>query len=319
MANAEAPLSLRDRIRLSRFFKGEKPVKGPIQLNHRRIFIIPTRSGLGFGVLLVLLMLIAFVYNNNLAYLLTFLLASVFVVTILHTFRSLVGLRVHVGQTKPVYAGTAAAITVFIDNPSVYERNQVQVQIEQTEICTIAPNAQQQVISYVATQKRGLHELGTVRLTCIFPLGLFRAWSPLRFDAPLLVYPKPGNRAVTIPDTVGDASESGSTSKRGGDDFSSLREYQPGDSPKHLHWKAFAKGQGLMTKHYTTDYSSEVYLDYNVTPGSTVEERLSQLCRWIIDAEAASIPYGFKIPGLNLSPSLGPVHAAQCLKALALF
>lgn len=319
MEKAEAPLSLKDRLRLSRFFKGEKPVKGPIQLNHRRIFIIPTRSGLGFGVLLALLMLIAFVYNNNLAYLLTFLLASIFVVTILHTFRSLVGLRVHVGQSKPVHAGTAAAINVYIDNPDAYERNQVQVHIEQTEVCTIAPHTQQEVTLYVATQKRGLHALDTVRLTCIFPLGLFRAWSPLRFEAPILVYPKPTHLSVAIPDSIGDMTESGTASKRGGDDFSALREYQPGDSPKHLHWKAFAKGQGLMTKHYTTDYSSEVYLDYNVTPGNTVEERLSQLCRWIIDAEAAGIPYGFKIPGINLPPSLGPLHAAQCLQALALF
>ncbi len=74
-----------------------------------------------------------------------------------------------------------------------------------------------------------------------------------------------------------------------------------------------------MTKHYSADYATEVYLDYSNTPGATTEERLSQLCRWVLDAEAAGIRYGFKIPGLNLPASLGAAHAAQCLQALALF
>lgn len=303
----------------SRFFKGEKPAKGPIHLSHRRIFILPTRSGLGFGLLLLLLALIAFVYNNNLAYLLTFLLASIFVVTILHTFRSLSGLSVQVGQHKPVFAGEAAAIVLHIDNPGDFPRYQVQVSLEQIEKCTIPAYGHQQLILYSITNRRGRHELGTIRLTGTFPLGLFRAWSPLRFDYPILVYPKPSSRTVAFPENPGDGSLPGWAKQGGGDDFSALQEYQPGDSPKHIHWKAFAKGQGLLTKHYNAEYSTEIYLDYSTMPGYGVEERLSQLCRWVIDAEAAGIRYGFKMPGLNLPPALGSAHTAQCLQALALF
>jgi len=71
-------LSLKKRFQLSRFFVGEKPTDAAVTLNHRRIFILPTKRGLGFALLLLLLLLIAFVYNNNLVYLLTFLLASIF-------------------------------------------------------------------------------------------------------------------------------------------------------------------------------------------------------------------------------------------------
>lgn len=318
-SGTEQPLTLKERMQWSRFFKGEKPVKGPIQLNHRRIFILPTRSGLGFGLLLLLLMLIAFVYNNNLAYLLCFLLTSIFVVTILHTFRSLAGLKVQVGQYKPVFAGEVAAITLHIDNPSTYPRYQVQVSLEQTATAMLAANTQQAFTLHLTAPKRGLQVLGTIRLSSTFPLGLFRAWSPLRFDYAILVYPKPGQRVVAFPDALGDAAQAGLANKRGGDDFSALQEYQAGDAPKHIHWKAFAKGQGLLTKHYQQDYSTEVYLDYAFTPGYSVEERLSQLCRWVIDAEAAGIRYGFKIPGLSLAPALGSAHTAQCLQALALF
>ncbi len=311
--------TLKQRLQLSRFFKGEAPVKGPILLNHRRIFILPTRSGLGFTLLLLILLLMAFIYNNNLAYLLCFLLTSIFVVTILNTFRSLAGLSIQVGPHKPVFAGEAVAIPVLIDNAAGFIRYQVQVYLEHAEFCTIPAYSQQQVIVYATTRQRGIHELATIRIESTFPLGLFRAWSPLRFDAPIIVYPKPLKRVLPFPETSGDDQASGVQAKRGGDDFSALQEYQPGDSPKHIYWKAFAKGQGLLTKHYHTQLSTEVYLQYTTTPGHTVEERLSQLCRWILDAEAAGIRYGLNIPGLKLPPSFGTVHRTQCLQALACF
>ncbi|WP_306306045.1 hypothetical protein [Methylomonas koyamae] len=78
-----------DRFRLSRFFRGEAPTSAPISLGHRRIFILPTQRGLAFVLLIVLLLLVGFVYSNNLAYLLGFLLASIFFVAILHSFKSL--------------------------------------------------------------------------------------------------------------------------------------------------------------------------------------------------------------------------------------
>ncbi len=311
--------NLKERLQLSRFFKGEKPTKGPIELNHRRIFIIPTLSGLGFGVLLLTLLLIAFVYNNNLAYLLCFFLASIFVVTILHTFRGLAGLKVQVGPHKPIFAGELAAIPVIIENPYHYPRLHLQIQLDQIETCTIEASCQQQIIIHTKILQRGLHELDTLRLINTFPLGLFRAWSPLRFDTPIMVYPKPAKQLIPFPDTDSDGLQSGAHQKRGGEDFSGLHEYQPGDAPKHIHWKAFAKGQGLLTKHYSTQLASEIYLHFATTPGHNLEERLSQLCRWVIDAEASGIRYGFNIPGLNLPPSFGTLHRSRCLEALACF
>ena len=71
-------LSIKQRFKLSRFFKGEAPVSGPLELTQRRVFIVPTRRGFGMVLTIILLLLIAFVYNNNLVYMLGFLLASIF-------------------------------------------------------------------------------------------------------------------------------------------------------------------------------------------------------------------------------------------------
>ncbi len=306
------------RIKASRFFSGEAPQAGPIVLTHRRIFIVPTAQGLGYLLLLLVLLLVAFVYNNNLVYLLTFVLAGLFVVTILHTFRSLAGLSITLGAHQPIFAGQTAALPLYMDNPSRVPRYQLEISLEQVVRCDIAAFAQSQVSVCVTPQQRGWYHCGIIRISCRFPLGLLRAWSLLRFTRPLLVYPKPTPNCLPLPTISAAHIDSGALLQGSGEDFYALQEYQAGDSLKRIHWKAYAKGQGLMTKHYGQNQASELWLDFRHTPGYGPEERLSQLCRWVLDAEAVGIPYGLNLPGICLQPAQGAEHCANCLRALAL-
>jgi uncharacterized protein (DUF58 family) len=311
-------LSLNERFRLSRFFSGEKAIDKPVKLNQRRIFILPTHRGFNFAILTALLLLMAFVYNNNLVYLLAFLLASIFFITILHSYKALSGLVLQKGRSKAVFAGEAAGFDVHINNPTEVERYHLQISLEHAESLTIKPQSKVCVTLYSLTKKRGWHTAGTVTLSCTYPLGLFRAWSPIRFNLKALVYPKPSLHQLPFPETPSAQPQQG-FSRNGADDFYGLKTYLPGDSTKHIHWKAFAKGQGLFSKQYSGDSSAEIWLDYDKAPGHNTEERLSQLCRWVIDAEHAGIQYGFSLPGLKLSADNGLVHTRKCLEALALF
>lgn len=307
------------RFQASRFYLGEEAVTGPVTLNHRRIFILPTARGFGFALLMVLLLFIAFVYNNNLVYLLTFLLAGIYVITILHCFKSLSGLIVQEGHCKPVFAGEATGFVIHISNPSDSYRQNLTIAKQESQSLTIKPNSKAQATVYSITQKRGWHEAGTITLSSTFPLGLFRAWSPIRFNLKALVYPKASPQEIPFPDVVVAARSKQGFGNKGGDDFTSLHEYQAGDSIKRIHWKAFAKGQGLYSKQYGGESPEEIWLDYEYAPGQNVEERLSQLCRWVIDAEKAGVPYGFSAASLKLAPDCGEAHTRKCLEALALF
>jgi len=311
-------LRLKERFQLSRFFSGEKPSDDSVVLNQRRTFILPTSRGLGFALLLMVLLLIAFIYGNNLVYLLTFLLASIFFITILHTFNSLSGLTVHKGRSKPVFLGEVAGFDILIENPGSIRRHHLQITLKNTENLEIEPYSKANITLYSMTAKRGWHKAGTITLASTFPFGLFRAWSPIRFNFNTLVYPKPAQAEIPFPETASAQSQQG-LSKKGAEDFYGFQEYQAGDSIKHIHWKAFAKGVGLFSKQYGGENSAEIWLDYRHAPGNTVEERLSQLCRWLIDAEKLGIAYGFALADLRLSPSNGPLHYRKCLEALALF
>ncbi len=290
----------------------------PVILNHRRIFILPTHRGLNFAMLIALLLLIAFVYNNNLVYLLAFLLASIFFITILHSYKSLAGLILQKGQNKAVFAGEAAGFKINISNPLDVERCNLQINLQNSESFTIKAQNKIWVTLYSSTHKRGWHTAGTVTISSTYPLGFFRAWSPLQFNLEVLVYPKPSRLELAFPETPSTHVQQGFRQK-GTDDFYGLKEYQPGESIKHIHWKTFAKGQGLFSKVYGGESSAEIWLDYEHTPGHNTEQRLSQLCRWVLDAERSGVRYGISLPGLKLPPDNSLSHTRKCLEALALF
>ena len=90
--------------------------RGPIELGRRRIYILPTRQGVGFALLLMAILLGSANYENGLGYVLTFVLASLALVSILHTYANLAGLRLRPAPAQPVFAGDPATFELVIDN-----------------------------------------------------------------------------------------------------------------------------------------------------------------------------------------------------------
>jgi len=106
----------------------------------------------------------------------------------------------------------------------------------------------------------------------------------------------------------------------GSDAFSGLRQYQIGDPPRHIHWKAAARDQGLQTKVFSGRTAAELWLEWNQLPaGMDLESRLSRLTRWVLSADQAGLRYGLRLPGVELAPDSGEAHRLACLRELALY
>jgi hypothetical protein len=101
---------LRRRLRPSRFLRGEGPEPGPITLDRSRVFIMPTRYGVGYAAVLLTLLLGSLNYGNNPGIALTFLLGSLALVSIFHTYRNLSRLTLRAGKPEPVFAGQEAMV-----------------------------------------------------------------------------------------------------------------------------------------------------------------------------------------------------------------
>lgn len=295
------------------------PSSEPIRLSYRRIYILPTRRGLGFVMLITLLLLIALIYNNNLVYLLSFLLASLFFITILHTVKSLEGLVIRKGYSSNIFAGELAENSLIIENPGHAARYSVQLELDKENLQVVDIKAQQNTPVSLAqrVKKRGWFISSKPTISSCYPFGLFRAWNSLNIELRTLVYPQPVMQDCPLPESNNSNSAQGNAQK-GQDDFYGLQSYQEGDNIRHIHWRTFAKGQGLFTRQFTGAQSSEIWLDYEQTTGAGQEERLSQMCRWVLDADKAGIEYGFRLAELIIEPNRGESHSKQCLEALAL-
>lgn len=310
---------------LNSYFKRNTKVEKSVDLNHQRIFILPTKQGGGFLVSIIILFLISFVYNNNLSYLLTFLLISVFLISLLHSYQSLYGLKLSFLGCHKVFAGEALGVNLLLSNPMNLERINLQVGFSADEKINLQAHEEKKLTLPFFVNKRGWQEMEKITVSSTYPFGFFRVWSVIHFSEKYLAYPAPTIDDSSIPFT-GNESNLGedivnTTHLSKGDDFNGLKEYRGGDPIKHIHWKSFAKGHGLFTKQFQLGSKSNqhLWLDFDLTTGHDLEKRLSQLCRWVVDAEKSGQDYGFLLPGYSIQPSHGDLHYHQCLKALALF
>jgi uncharacterized protein (DUF58 family) len=301
-------------------FRRHGPEPGVVFLTQRRVYIRPTRHGLSFGVALILMLIGSINYNLSLGYVLTFLLAGLGVVSILHTFRNLVHLYVSAGRVSPVFAGEIAHFQIVLENKSGFVRHSLDLACGGPSVRVDVPARRHCIVELAAkAEKRGWFQLQRVTMDKRFPLGLMRAWSYVQPDMRALVYPRPDSAALPVPDSDSENGDLVSTGA-GTDDFVGLRPYQTSDSPRHIAWKASARSEVLLTKLFAGRASSELWFDWDrLPPTMPVEARLSRLARWVTLAEERGLRYGIRLPATTVPLGEGFSHRELCLRELALF
>lgn len=296
------------------------PAARMVVLGHHNIFILPTKQGLAFLLVLGLMFVGAINYEASLGFALVFLMLGMCLLSIFYTFRNLSGLHVSATIGHSVFAGEKAEITVILNRHGErhYEAVQARFPGSRAVVADLIEDHEQRLNSYVPTQKRGYFRAPRLVVDTVFPFGIFRAWSLIDLDLQCLVYPRPF--PCDLDWVVQQQGQEGNTTlSRGADDFHGLRDYQPGDSLRHVAWKQFARGQGMYTKEYASSVDDRLWLSWNLFPEFDAEQRLSCLCWCVIQLDAAGAEYGLDLPGVKLSPAKGQQHYARALEILALF
>ena len=300
---------------------------GTVTLGMRRVFIVPTKPGIAFVGLLLVMLIGALNYSLGLGFALTFFTGACAVADMYLTAKNLALLQLTPGRAPPVFAGEEAQFELHLHNRTTLDRYAVwlgfQVDGEPRQVTDIAAGGDSAVRLSTPTTRRGWLAAPRVRLVTRFPLGLFRAWSYWRPDAKVLVYPRPELPAPPLPSS-GAASEDGHGTV-GLDNFAGIRSYQPGDPMRHLAWRQIARhdpalGGQLVTKHFEGGAVAELCLDFAALPlRMDLEEKLARMTRWVLEAEQRALPYTFRLAQHEYGPALGDAHQAACLRALALF
>lgn len=305
--------------RFSRWLEQRIPASRTITLSQRNIFIFPTRTGFAFAGLLILLILGAINYQASLVYAMAFLLGSLFLVTILYTFRNLSGLRLEISEQRPAFVGEALPFSVRVTRPAGAPREGIQLgwPASVKQWAQLYESESSVVELFLQASRRGYLRPGRLLVETHFPLGLLRAWTWVDLNAAGLVYPKP--LFGPYPERHKSRRQDGTLmDPAGSDDFTDLRSYQPGDPIKHILWRSYAKSDELSVKNYASYVEPRLYFDLDQLPGD-LEERLSRLAGLALQASREGREFGARIGPVDIAPNSGEVHLESVLRELALF
>ncbi|GAB3276562.1 DUF58 domain-containing protein [Parahaliea aestuarii] len=320
-ASVANPQGWRARLRgrFQRWVKRRIPPSRSVTLDQKRIFIMPSRVGFFFLLCLAVMLLTAINYENNMSYGLTFLLATLFIVAILHTYANLAGLGVHAVLARAAFPGQQTEFDLRLERGGKRPRFDLRLRWPESseQRINLADSASEVLRFYLPVGRRGWYHPGRLLIETTYPLGLLRCWTWVDLDLCAVVYPQP-LASPELPGQAALAGDGGALPMPGSEDFDGFRDYRGGDSLRHVHWKGLARGQSLQSKLYVAHAERDRWLEWEAFAGLPVEQRLSHLCYWALDFDRRREAFGLRLPGTEIRPDSGDTHRELVLTALAL-
>jgi uncharacterized protein (DUF58 family) len=297
------------------------PSRDSILLHNRRLYILPTRFGYLFAIMLLFLFLAAINYQNSMAFVLTFMLTSLGIISLWHTHKNLLGVTIRMQIPRPVFCGEFCEFKFEISHHNNARRYAIGIQyLDQPPVYVkLEPESSAQAKLRIPTHRRGEFRPAGVTVFTRYPTGLFHAWGWLKFDLPVLIYPRPTAQVKLQQSMIEQYDGQTSTSTIEGDDFAGLREHREGESLRHISWKAYAQGRGLLTKTFQGQARPSLWIDWEQMGQASTEEKLSFMTALVLAAEREEQKYGLRLPGLVLEQGFGNAHKHNCLQELAVF
>ncbi|NJL24350.1 MAG: DUF58 domain-containing protein [Calothrix sp. SM1_5_4] len=294
-------------------------------VRENRIYIMPSLHGYLYLAAVIVLILTAATYNNNLIFILAFFMFAIYVVSMLQTHYALKGVRLDFLGAEDAFEGERMTLIFHLQlaRPRAKKgllirtrsRRFVTVKRGREEISALEPYKPARI--EVTARQRGIFPLPEIILETYYPLGLFRAWKVFRPRGELVVYPRPdGQRALApVQYEHGDEDLGLRSSPEG--DFGELRNYLPGESYHQIAWKHYARTGELYRKVHWGAEKKHYLIPWDPSVGQDVEAYLRQMSCWVVKAVEEDASFEMETPASKIEPGRGPEQAKTCLRALA--
>lgn len=310
--------------KLKQYFQGWAAKRSPraaqVVLQHRTIYVFPSRQGMAFLILVGLIWLLGTNYQNNLILGFAFLLASLMVISVIHAFKNLLGLCFSPAAVQHAQVGDLAAFDINISSLYGYDHYGLQLSLDTDEIITtdLIAGAIVQVRLRTKARHRGWLKMPQLLLKSYFPLGLIRAWAYINLEQRALIFPKP-IACEQPPLGIGQGEDGSFLAAQRGDEFHGFQTYQPGSPLTHIAWKQYARGAGMHLKDYRAQHTVHYWLDWQVMNLRDTELALSHLSYWVNYFSNQHVEFGLRMPQQTIALGSGDIHRLNALTALALF
>ena len=308
------------QTRFRAWLKRRGPVHPPLTLGYRQIYILPTRFGWLVGLLLFAMLLGSLNFNNNLGLFTTFLVAGIGLLSMHIAHRNLDGVRIVGCVPDPTFAGDPLALSITLRDTRDRSRRGLVAEskgLSASAGVNVPRASSAELTLLLPTRQRGWMEVPRIRLRTRHPIGWFEAWSWFWPEHKVLVWPKLADQAPPL--ITAASSDSRNRPGDESDEFHGLRDWREGDPLHRIAWKASQRHQHLLARQFNRPERDRIILRLSDAPGRSLEERISILARWVIEADCHDFEYGMELGTNSIAPGAGEAHRIRCLNALGEF
>ena len=290
----------------------------PQYFNSKNVYIIPSSFGWAYAFVLLTLFFGAINYQVSLAFLMVFLIALMGLGSAWQGHANLKGLTIKLVSIDDTYEGKPAKINLLIF--SQQKRFNLEFQVDKQASVTLE-NIETQPLPcslLLETNKRGYFTLPPLKISSVFPLGLFKVWGYVYFEGKYYVYPEPLNPDFW-PDPV-PSLHNNPQELVGDDEVYDLKQVEnPWAQPNLIAWKIAAKDQGWYVKTMNKPTGNYWLFKLDDLKEKNLEKKLRYLSYWLLTAEQQGDFYSLQLNNAPTKFGRGNQHLQRCLRQLAIY
>lgn len=306
----------------------------------RRAGLRPTRVGLYFAALALLVGVAALNTGNNGLFLVTALMLASLLGALLLAAVNLRGLAFAASQHGEVFAGRPfhlglrvshqgrrlprSFLAVRLDEPGL-DGARRRPRSPAAFVARLAPGEEAELRLETIARRRGRFRLREVRVASLFPLGFFDAGRRFGLELELLVFPEIYPRGEHRPATLSGFGAEPVARPGQGHDLLGLRPYHRGDDPRAIHWKQSARQGQLISQQRQHEELRRLQIVLDNATGALDEAEKAWFEQLVSEAATAALDFldeGCEVALLTRDESLpfgtGLRHRLKLLEILAL-
>ena len=215
--------------------------------------------------------------GNNLLFLILASLIAVILMSGILSSITLSGVELRLELPEHIFAGQAVRALVELENEKIYlpsfslrvesaaDKERAQGAVLETPVYFpyVPKRGRAKQIVPLQFPRRGIYQQEAFRIVTRFPFGFLQKARRVNLRTEALVYPSvEGAEQVreALPSLEGVIE---STRKGHGQDLYALRDYQPADSARHVHWKVTARTGELKVREFTRENDRRILLVFD--------------------------------------------------------
>ncbi|WP_372768440.1 DUF58 domain-containing protein [Pseudoalteromonas sp.] len=288
-----------------------------ITLSHKNIYILPSKFGLAYLFVNLLVYVLGINYQNNLVIMFSYLMLSFLLVNFIVAFINLYNLNITLSHTSAGYQNTGYHAQFHLNNRDGTTSLEIEGENIQSKFIDAIDNQLFKLNIQINVSKRGVHILPRIKLLSRYPFGLVTTWSYFVSEVQTYIYPTPLSYSIhQVTKAELEFENDSRKTTAASENYQGVRPYIEGDKVNRISWKHYAKHQVLATKDFSAGSSNEYEFNLNTVPGN-LEQKLQHLSYLITHAEQESLRYSLVLPNSKVDLNSGKNHMTECLERLS--